>query len=287
MQVCLLSLAEAKERRERLLQRGLPRAWVTHFQSGLDQRQTPQQELEALPLYQRLAATYQRPLLPGELGCLQSHLAAVTAFARQEGADARQEGADHDWLLILEDDVVPLTPNFLPQLELLVTRLKQSCWQARPLVCHLGPLPRQERSSLARRLHCPSLAASGLQLFEQVDSRRSLWRAHAYLINRAAAKSYLQAEDAWAWLADDWLGIKQGLGLQLLFTRPRLFGQDDDQASCIALNEQQAAVRSGIRLNQKKAWPLQVARQLRRGLSQKLARGRAMAWRWLPARRIF
>lgn len=242
MQVAVISLEDAQQRRKLLLERGLPHSWVEGFCPASDRRHCSPEELLASVLYQRLQAYYQRPLLPGELGCLESHLAAITTFAQQEGAA-------NDWLLVLEDDVVPRATDLLTCLDTVVEFLSRSKLASSPLVCHLGPKSHQQQSAFARPLIHSRLNIKpnikGLTFFQHLDTKRPLWGGFAYLLNRAAAWRYLQAMDRWTWLADDWLGIKQGLDLQLLFITPGLFGYDEHQPSYIAPTEENQALRSG------------------------------------------
>ena len=218
--VAVISLDDCTERRSNLLQRGLPQPWVHHYWPADDLRNQSEQRaaafLAAEPAHQR----YRRPWRSSEVGCALSHRSAMRAFL---ATTARL-------LLVLEDDAIPTTAALLPALSQVVRSLLQARPQA--LFCHLGPRPEQLARADLRPLRLPQPCPLA-PLWLQQNRNRPLWRAHAYLISREAAKRCLELEpDGLQLLADDWQAKRQAgaLGL-LLVVQPVLFVQDDDAPS--------------------------------------------------------
>ena len=214
--VAVISLDDCTERRSNLLQRGLPQPWVHHYWPADDLRNQSEQRaaafLAAEPAHQR----YRRPWSSSEVGCALSHRSAMRAFL---ATTARL-------LLVLEDDAIPTTAALLPALSQVVRPLLQARPQA--LLYHLGPRPEHLDYADLRPLR---LLQPGTlpPLWLHQNFNKPLWRAHAYLISREAAKRCLALEhEGVHLLADDWQARRQvgALG-RLLVAHPVLFVQDE------------------------------------------------------------
>jgi len=214
--VAVLSLAGCAERRFQLLARGLPREWVDAHWPAADLRHQPSSQL--LPLLNVGAwwRRYRRPWRSSEVGCSLSHRSALLAFLATPAP----------LLLVLEDDVVPTTPNLLPALQELVTPLLEAAPQ--PFFCHLGPRPDQVEMAECRPLRSNDGALSDSLLVHQ-SRTRPFWRAHAYLMSRKTATRCIAMElHGLELLADDWQARRQAGALGLvLMADPPLFLQDE------------------------------------------------------------
>jgi glycosyl transferase family 25 len=218
--VAVLSLDDCPERRAALLQRALPPAWVEHYWPAADLRHQPAEQASRFLSAEPNRLRYRRPWRSSEVGCALSHRSALLAFL---ATPARL-------LLVLEDDVIPTCTALLPALRQVVMPLLEARPQA--LFCHLGPRPEHLDPADLRALR---LAQPGqlppLRLHQ--NRNRPLWRAHAYLISREAARRCLALEpDGLQLLADDWQARRQAGALgRLLVAAPALFVQDDDAPS--------------------------------------------------------
>ncbi len=218
--VAILSLPNCIDRRQVLLHRGLPAAWVVRHWPGADLRGQPPWRYRRFLDVAALQRRYRRPWRSSEAGCALSHRSALLAFLATPA----------QFLVVLEDDIIPT----IPQVEEALTQLILPLLEARPqaLFCHLGPRPEHLDPADLRPLrqrrqgHPPAIS---LTLKLQQNRNRPLWRAHAYLISRETARHCLALEpDGLAFLADDWQARRQlgALGL-VLVADPPLFLQDD------------------------------------------------------------
>ena len=218
--VALLSLVDCQTRRLVLHHRGLPSAWVDGYWPAADLRLQPPARFTAFLDSHAAWQRYRRPWRGSEVGCALSHRSALQAFL---ASSARL-------LLVLEDDIIPTTSQVEEALTLLVTPLLEARPQA--LFCHLGPRPEHLDPADLRPLRHGrqgKSASISLTLKLQQNRNRPLWRAHAYLISREAARRCLALElDGLVFLADDWQARRQlgALGL-VLVADPPLFLQDD------------------------------------------------------------
>lgn len=222
--VAVLSLPDCVGRRLLLLQRGLPAAWVESYWPAEDRRNMRPEEQAAVFDPGAAWHRYRRSWRGSELGCALSHRAALQGFL----------AGSSRLLLVLEDDVIPTTTSIEPALSNLVRPLLHA--RPQPLLCHLGPRPEHLDPADLRPLRWaaagPSLSAQPPVRVHQ-NRNRPLWRAHAYLISREAARRCLALEPSGvSLLADDWQARRQAgaLGL-LLVADPPLFIQDDATAS--------------------------------------------------------
>lgn len=219
--VAVLSLPDCGDRRQRLLQRGLPAPWVERHWPAEDRRHAPPQQQAAVLDTGAVWRRYRRSWRGSELGCALSHRAALQAFL----------AGSSRLLLVLEDDVIPTTALIEPALSELVRPLLQA--RPQPLLCHLGPRPEHLDPADLRPLRLQATGQPQSCLRVHQNRGRPLWRAHAYLISREAARRCLALEPSGvSLLADDWQARRQAgaLGL-LLVADPPLFRQDDATAS--------------------------------------------------------
>jgi glycosyl transferase family 25 len=192
--VLVISLPEATERRGRLLDRledlCIDRVQVMRAVIGaaLDEEQR-----QAVYDDESMRCHAGRSMTAGELGCALSHLKCYEAFL----------SSDAQWALILEDDAE------LPgDLQLLLKRLTSNAGAWRVDIFNMGPVRkfvhRVLRQVLAYRL---------------VDPVR-IWNAHAYLINRDAARAMLLMNSPVRYMADDWAAFRDVASVRLAALDP-------------------------------------------------------------------
>ena len=218
--VAILSMADCQDRRLSLLRHGLPLAWVEHHWPASDLRNLPLERLTNFFDSQNAWRRYRRPWRSSEIGCALSHRSALQAFLATPAK----------LLLVLEDDAIPATSELMQGLNSLVVHLLQARPQA--LLCHLGARSDHLDPTDLRHVRLAQSRSSPPVGLHQ-NRNRPLWRAHAYLISREAAKRCLALEpNGVQLLADDWQARRQAgaLGL-LLVANPPFFAQDDTAAS--------------------------------------------------------
>lgn len=224
--VFLISLADQIDRRRRLSERNLPKEWVENYLSGFDLRSERVQPLETLADLEKLKVRMRRPILASEIGCAISHRMAAARLL---------ETGSH-LALVLEDDVVPAGGDWIERLKAIAHVLLPHAKSGAAFICHLGARHDQADAAICRKVvyrngHPPKAIP---ELYLHADPDRSLWRAHAYLISRAAAAKDWHNEIPVMTLADDW-SERRRLGFfdEIFFTRPILIGQDEDVPSTI------------------------------------------------------
>lgn len=222
--LAIISLPEAETRRDALIVDGFPADWVVNYWPATDMRSAEQADLEELDMYRRIKQKYGRVILPGEIGCLLSHMAAIKWFYEESAAD---------FLVVFEDDILPTRPDFVGKLSELVTFFSKSELKEKAFICHLGPRPTQWKSSFSRKIFSAVFADSEMAIYQHIDNQRGLWRAHAYIVSREAAARYSSHSYSVDFLADDWLKIKKKLAIDLLFVAPRIFSQNTTFGSMI------------------------------------------------------
>lgn len=224
--ILLISLADQAQRRSDLIKRGVPEDWVLRYFPATDLRNATADAIEPLADLSRLERRIRRPLHSAEVGCAMSHRSAARWLA----------GSGHQLALVLEDDVVPQTADWIQRTSLIAQALISHAWSGRAFVCLLGARPDQADSALKRQVVWRGgIPPAGLpQLYLHTDPSQELWRAHAYLISHAAARLTTERETRIMTLADDW-NLRQSLGQihELFYTRPILVGQDEDRPSTI------------------------------------------------------
>jgi glycosyl transferase family 25 len=218
--VSLISLADKSDRRELLLERGIPKAWVSHFWSATDFRTATPSAVEKFADQAAALKQLGRHLTPAEVGCAVSHRRAAEWLAT----------SDYDLMLILEDDVIPTSPSFLDVVLGVCLLLLNHAREDHSFICHLGPREEQAAQAISRTVHSRSSDRSRTNptILLHADPIKTLWRAHAYLISKAAAKRAADRGTAISTVADDWSGKRRtGLIDEIFFCGTAVFSQDE------------------------------------------------------------
>lgn len=261
--VFLISLPDQENRRAVLLERGIPPEWVAASFQAVDKRGADIETLRQTALDEKFVESAGCLPLAGEIGCALSHREVALWLA----------SSTYDLALVLEDDVVP---RGLDWQRLSVEAARSLLPHARSgaaFVCLLGARPDQADTALHRSVTWRGSPPRGVQLFEHVDPERTLWRAHAYLISRGAAKRTRTQERFVTTLADDW-GARLRLKLidELYYTRPVMITQDEVCVSTIDPDQGRLPVRRKSRNRPS------LARRIIRSLSYRMMMARAR-WR--------
>ncbi len=222
--VAIISLEDAKARRSALIDRGFPPELVDGFWPACDMRNLSETELQAYSQYHDIEKIYGRLPISAELGCLFSHSEIIKWLSRQDAVSQ---------VIIFEDDVIPNGCNSFQQLCSLAASISDTKKPGQPVICHLGPKPEQWKSSFVRRISRKCKTFTGLKLFDLIDKRSGLWRAHAYVINKPSAVRYGELADKTGFLADDWRFISEATKSRIVLVDPPLFIQDEEVASTI------------------------------------------------------
>lgn len=219
--VAILSLADAVLRRQQLIARGLPPAWVHGYWPATDLRQAPVATVESY--LSRSTWPLPDPPWPSSVvGCALSH------------GQAAHWQAHHKLplMLVLEDDVIPASVNWHISLLRAVSLLLKPASQGSAFVCHLGPRPEQLHQTIRRPLWATRNWDSSERLSLVIDPRPTLWRGHAYLISWAAACRTGLPQNQLAAVADDWHRRSQLCLLDRVYVRDSpLFFQDEQTPS--------------------------------------------------------
>lgn len=223
--VAIISLSDAVKRRETLIDRGFSPELVNNFWPACDMRGLADSELQRYGQYKDIQNIYSRPPLPAELGCFLSHSEIVRWLSEQDIVSQ---------VVVFEDDAIPETSRSLDLLSALTDFWEPFAKDGNPFICHLGPRPDQLRSAFIRKIaKRKAFGVREIDLFELVDSKTKLWRAHAYIISKEAAKHYVELVNKTGFLADDWHFIASGSKSKMFIVTPRLFAQDEDAVSTI------------------------------------------------------
>ena len=103
-------------------------------------------------------------------------------------------------------------------------------------VCHLGTRPDQLEQSLRRPLSLSAPLQEARRIWCHIDPRPTVWRAHAYLLSRGAARRIAAREPLMRSVADDWIRRRDlGLIKRLYLIDPRIFGQDETLTSTLGV----------------------------------------------------
>lgn len=213
--VVILSLESEEKRRLGLVTRGIKESWVRGYWQAQDFRKV---EKASIPDYidvEGFRKVYNRDILPGEVGCLKSHCNAISWFLNETKAKH---------LLVLEDDIVPQCHNYLDILSDLLIYFRRVKID-RGILCHLGVIEWQAKTAFSRRVRSKYLDRIGVKVSSHIDGKRGLWLAHSYIIDRKAAKMYLERQGSSPILCDDWLRLKRKCNFELFYTDKAVFSQ--------------------------------------------------------------
>lgn len=222
--VAIISLEVAQSRRSTLIDRGFLSDLVNGFWPACDMRGLPDSELQSYKEYSDVKRIYGRPPVPAEIGCLFSHSAIIKWLSEQSTVSS---------IIVFEDDVIPAELNVFEKLTELAEDLSGAARAGKPFICHLGPRPEQWKLAYTRNVHKDFSHTCGLDLHDFVDVKARLWRAHAYIISKAAADRYTEVFKKTGFLADDWKFIMEQTRSKLIFVNPPLFIQDEEVESTI------------------------------------------------------
>lgn len=194
IQVLIISLPEATERRDKLLKR-LRALCIDHVEVIDAVRGAALGKSERQAVYDDKSMRHYagRSMTAGELGCALSHLSCYETFL----------ASDSNWALILEDDA-----ELPDDLTILLDELIEQASPCGLDAFSLGPVRKfvfgRSRPVLGYRI---------------VDPIR-MWNAHAYLVNRSAAKAMLTHNTPVRFMADDWATYRELSGLRLAALDP-------------------------------------------------------------------
>lgn len=218
--VALISLPDSTERRETLRSRGIPAAWVKHYWTATNLREAALEHLRTVADLDEISARIGRIPRAGEVGCAAAHRSVARWLANSR----------FDMVLILEDDAIPARPQFEEDVAALAGLLADHARGGAAFVCHLGPPAAQVVHAIKRRIALPSrkFLRDDLAIWLHADPVRPLWRAHAYLLSKGAAKRQQDLEPHIITLADDWFARRRvGLVDEIFFTQPTIIAQDE------------------------------------------------------------
>lgn len=184
---------------------------------------------------------YGRPPSAGEVGCTLSHLGVYQRLLNMQAAFA----------LVLEDDAL-----VLPETAALLGDPQLRAWLA-------ADAPRVLLLSVADRYLKRGAIRLGAR--HELVRVRNAWLAHAYLVNRAAARLLLARQKPIRFLVDDWLDLDMVWGLEVSAVQP----------PCALLHETAAASsldpeRQGLRTESRSPGLEKRLRRFRRRLADAL-----------------
>lgn len=234
--VLLISLQDQSSRRQDLISRGVPESWVHSFFPAIDLRDALEQDIAPLADLVAFESEFSRRMRAAEVGCALSHNAVAAWLVSSPFSIA----------LVLEDDVIPQTPDWLDQLAAIADALSPHARSGAAFICHLGAPSNQIGPALKRKVTWRDgrPPADMPQIFLHADPASGLWRAHAYLISRAAAERSSTRETPIMTLADDWCERRRRGWLdEIFFTQSALIGQDEDRPSTIRPSDHSDYIR--------------------------------------------
>jgi GR25 family glycosyltransferase involved in LPS biosynthesis len=241
--VAIISLSDAKARRATLIERGFTPELVNGFWSACDMRGLADSELQPYSQYHDIKKLYGRPPVSAELGCFFSHSAIIKWLSEQDTISQ---------IIVFEDDVVPEAFSNFEKLTGLVNALAEVADSGKSFICHLGPRPAQWELAFTRKISKNSANVPGLDLFDFVDKKARLWRAHAYIMSKGAADRYTQIVNQTGFLADDWHFIADQTMSRLIIANPPLFTQDEEVESTIDPENKRILIMNSANASRKK-----------------------------------
>jgi GR25 family glycosyltransferase involved in LPS biosynthesis len=234
---------------------------------GLDARESPPGQLEALAIRERAMVWLGRPLALTEIACAAGHRQIYRTLVAGK-ADAA---------LIIEDDI-RLDDRFVE----IVNGLKKLDPETgrRAEIFLLGCLERCKNYPLLLRRRKPQRVTDSHRLVRVVRSDLALQGAYCYLITRAAAAAVLRNEPMVATTADAWdLRRLEGTLQDVWVMEPRAAFHD-----AVALSSLIDIARSGAEMEAeglRKTWPHRIKRAVRiSSHPRKLARSLAYRLGW-------
>ncbi|MCC1498216.1 glycosyltransferase family 25 protein, partial [Alcanivorax sp. 1008] len=235
--VLLISLEDQSGRRQDLISRGIPESWVHSFFPAVDLRDALEQDIAPIADLVAFEEKFSRRMRAAEVGCAMSHNAVAAWLVSSPFSIG----------LVLEDDVIPRTPDWLDQVATIADALSPHAQSGAAFICHLGAPSNQVGPALKRRVTWRDgrPPTDMPQIFLHADPASGLWRAHAYLISRAAAERSSTQETPIMTLADDWCERRRRGWLdEIFFTQSALIGQDEDRPSTIRPSDHNDCIKT-------------------------------------------
>lgn len=189
----MLSLSVSTERRARQLLGGMPADLVEGYWPSTDLRTASKTALTEYADAEAFSRNIGRPPLPAEIGCAVSH--------RKAAAHLLAAGAP--LMVLFEDDGQPVEPEAWEVLRGILSRLQAPAREGLSFLCHLGVPPRQRPRNINRILK-PGKALQGHRWrLRDAGPAPKIWRAHAYVLSRAAAEGIVKTQSPVVTVADD------------------------------------------------------------------------------------
>jgi len=221
--VCLISLTDAAERRDRLVARGVPRHWVEHYYEATDLRNVPDSAAQGYVEEKVILSRYGRRLRSPEIGCAASHMSAYQWIAASK----------FDLMLILEDDIVPSSDAHLEHLHSICDVLYPLARAGMSFICHLGTRDRYFQIGSYRRIKYSGTTMPSTELVLHSNGKASVWSSHAYLVSRTAAKC-IAGDGAIKYVADDFGSMNiDGVIGRVFLAKPKIYDWDKATLSSI------------------------------------------------------
>lgn len=205
--VGIISLRTSLDRREKMLQAGVPAEWVANYFPASDLRAAQTSQLQDIVDEVALTSRYGNTISPAEIGCALSHKRFYREFL-----DTRLPMG-----LVFEDDISPC-PSFLKTLSAIARKLQLIAQKGVPFICNIGLRPGYLRlhglNPVFIILNRKFIKTS---VFEVSNKDYEVWYANAYFISISAAKNILNVEPKISLLADDWSSRMDNQTLKALF----------------------------------------------------------------------
>lgn len=224
--VAIVSLNSDTARRDILKDRGLPETWLDGYWPATDLRQASADDIRDLTDPVRTEAKYGFTLRPAEVGCAHSHARAFDWLV----------ASDHDFILMLEDDVIPTSPSFETELQALAESVWSMARAGRSFLIHLGP--KHGQINMTPRLKVRAGLPGPSALYKQRTPATRMWLTHGYILSKAAARNMLAQNENKIWLLADDFNYRQMSGAieTVYYTKPSIFDQDDTLPSTIQID---------------------------------------------------
>lgn len=245
--IALISLSGEVTRRRLLLERNIPEVWVNKHWHATDLRHKSATDVASLQNKAVYVKHYGDELRPAQVGCAESHLAAWRWLIASDFAQ----------IIVLEDDIIPFTTDWLRKMENIAVALMPSAQCGAAYFCHFGPRPEQLASSPILRIINASVS-----IF-RIRGRNHLWRAHAYMISREAAQRGLDLQKNGISIQIDDFGHFQDKGAfdSVFVAHPALLRQDEEIESTVQLPK-------NITLNNATSHQLSIVARIRRKVNE-------------------
>ena len=160
---------------------------------------------------------YGRQLKNGEIGCTLSHFECISKFSNLVSSD--------EWLIILEDDVLP-EEEFFKFLE----EIKNVTASTEPEVFLLGHSKLKKKNNWVRLLKYPSYKNKTLAGADFMVSNSNYCGTVGYIINKSAAKVMSEQKDRIFWITDDW-NLIENMGINVYHPKNPLVYEDLSSSS--------------------------------------------------------